>query len=83
MALTADGLTGSEDLGDLRVHVDHHILFCFDLVVALLHLSLYPLGKRSTHDGIYDIGDVLPRQLVHLLFDGKVAGDARIRVAKG
>jgi len=80
--LTADGLALSEDLGDLRVHVDHEVLLGLDLVVALLHLRLDPLGERWSDDRVDHVGDVLPRQLLHLLLDGEVLVDARVLVGE-
>ena len=76
-------MTGLEDLGYLRVHVDHHVLFGLDLVIPLPHLLLDPLGEWVTNDGIDDIGDVLPRKLLHLPFDGKITSHLRISTGKG
>ena len=81
--LTADGLARLEDLGDFWIHIDHHVLFGLDLVVALPHLRLHPLGEWVANDGIDDIGDVLPRKLLHLPFDGKITSHLRICTGKG
>ena len=82
MVLTADGGALGEDGGDLRVHVDHHVLVGLDLVVALPHLGLDPLGEGLADDGVDEVRDVLPRQLLHLLLDGEVPSQLRIRAGK-
>ena len=65
-------MTGLEDLGYLRVHVDEHVLLGLDLVVALLHLRLDPDSERLANDRIDDIGYVLTRQLLDLLLNREI-----------
>ena len=76
--LTADCRTGLEDLRYLWVHVDQHVLLGFDLVVALLHLGLDPLGERRTHDREDYIRDVLARQLLELFLNREIALNTRV-----
>ena len=75
-------MTRSEDLSYFWIHIDHHVLFCFDLVISLLHLRLNPFSERISNDGIYDVGDILPGQLLHLFFNREVPGYLRISTSE-
>jgi hypothetical protein len=70
-------LTGLEDLGDFRVHIDHHVLLGLDFGVPLLHLALHPQSEGIAGDGVYDISYILSRQFFNLLLDWEIARDGR------
>ena len=72
--LTADRLARLEDLGDLWIHVDHHVLLGLELLVARVHPGLHPLGEDVARDGVDHVCYVLPGQLLELLVNRKVAG---------
>ena len=65
-------MAGFEDRCNLRIHVYKHVLLSLDLVISLLHLRLDPFGELIANDGVDDVSDVLPGQLVHLFLDGEV-----------
>ena len=65
--LTGNRRAGLEDGCDLRVHLDHEITFTRDLLVALQHPQLHPLGKWVAFNRVDDVGDVLPRKLEYLV----------------
>ena len=50
IALTADGTGLLEDLGDLRVHLDHQVLLHGDLLVPCFDLSADPFVEVLTDD---------------------------------
>ena len=72
--LTTNRLTGPEDLGYLRIHVDHHVLLSFELVIPRVHPGLHPFGEDVARDGVDHVCYVLPGQLLELLVNRKVAG---------
>ena len=76
-------MTGLEDLGDLWIHVDEHVLFRLDLVIALLHLRLDPESEWVPHYRIDDVGYELPGQLLDLLLDREVLVHTRILLGEG
>ena len=62
-ALTADGGRLLEDLGYLRVHLDHEVVLHGHLGVAGLDLLLDPLGEGLADHGGDDVADPLLRRL--------------------
>jgi len=76
-------LTGLEDLGDFRVHIDHHVLLCLDFGVPLLHLALYPQSEGIAGDSVYDISYILSRQFFNLFLDWEIACDGGKRGREG
>ena len=80
--LTAHRLTGSEDLGYFRIHVDHHILLCLDLIIPLLHLRPNTNRKWVPNNSIYEVGDVLTWELLYFLLYREVFVDSRILASK-
>ena len=76
-------MTGLEDLSDLWIHVDEHVLLGLDLVIALLHLRLDPESEWVPHDRIDDVGYELPGQLLDLLLDREVLVHTRILLGEG
>ena len=78
LILTAYRLTCLKDLSYLRVHVNHHVLFCLNLVVSFIHLWFHPNSERLAHYRVDDVGDVLPGQLLNFLFNWKVLVHSRI-----
>jgi hypothetical protein len=63
----ADGLVGSEDGVDLRVHLDAHFPVIEYLLVALIDPLVHPKLERLPDDGEDAVGDVLSRHLHGLL----------------
>ena len=59
-------LTGHEGGIDLWIHIDGEVLVLDDLGVTLVDLAVDPLFEDGTNDGVDNVGDVLPRQLLHL-----------------
>ena len=57
--LTTDRLASLEDLSYFRIHIDHHVLLGFDLVVTLPHLGLDPLGKDIATDCVDNVCYIL------------------------
>ena len=57
--LTTDCCRLLEDLGNLRVHLDHEVSFNGDFLVTCLYLLPDPLVKGLTNDGRADITDPL------------------------
>ena len=57
--LTANGVGLPEDLGDLRVHLDHQVLLHGDLFVARLDLLPNPLVEGLADDGCSDVANPL------------------------
>ena len=68
--LTADRRRGVEDAGDFRVHVDHHVFVCLQLLVTFVNARLHPSCEvtfRQRVDHVCDVGSgQLPRQKVRL-----------------
>ena len=75
-------MTRLEDLGYLRIHVDHHVLLSLELVVARVHPGFDPLGKDIANDAVDNVSYVLSWQLLELFFDWKVPSYLRIRGGK-
>ena len=64
--LTADGGRLLEDLGNLRVHLDHQILLHGDLLVPCFDLRTDPLVEVLTDDGRANVADPLLGRLGQL-----------------
>ena len=71
-----------EDLRDLGVQLDQHVLALLDLLVALVDLLLYPVAERLAHDGVDDVPDVGSRQLLDLLLDREVLEYSRVNIGE-
>ena len=65
-ALTADGGRLLEDLGDLRIHLDHQVLLHGDLLMPQLYLPADPLVEVLADDGRGDVADPLLGRLGQL-----------------
>ena len=76
-------MTGLEDLGDLWIHVDEHVLFRFDLVIALFHLRLDPESEWVPHYRKDHVSCELPGQLLDLLLDREILVHTRILLGEG
>ena len=59
-------LAGLEPCEDLRVHVDSEVLLLDELLVPLGDLLVDPVLERLADDGVDEVGDVGPGQLLHL-----------------
>ena len=80
-ALTADGRRLLEDLGDLRVHLDHEVVLHGHLGVAGLDLLLDPLGEWLADHRGDDVADPLLRRLGQLnLLLRQILEDMRVVV---
>ena len=66
VALTTDGGRLLEDLGDLRVHLDHQVLLHGDLLVPRFDLRADPLVEVLTDDGRANVADPLLGRLWQL-----------------
>ena len=75
-------MTRLEDLGYLRIHVDHHVLLSLELVVARVHPGFDPLGKDIANDAVDNVSYVLSWQLLELFVNWKVPSYLRIRAGK-
>ena len=68
--LTTDRGGGVEDAGYLRVHVDHHVLVCLQLLVAFIDALLHPSCEVSLCERVDHVRDVgswqFPRQKLRL-----------------
>ena len=54
-------LTGHEGSVNLRIHINGEVLVLDDLGISLVDLTVDPLLKHWTDDGVDDICYVLPR----------------------
>ena len=66
IALTTNSRTLTENLCDLRIHLDHDILLYRHLGVAVLDLCLHPFGELIFEHGGDDIADPLLGRLGQL-----------------
>ena len=79
-ALTADLLARPESGCHLRIELHGCLLGRLLLRMSSIRPLLHPLLERITHQRVYDIGDVIPWQLLALLStwqcidDGLVVG---------
>ena len=72
-----------EDLGDLRVHLDHEVLLDSHLFVARRDLGLHPVGELVLEDGRADVGEPLLRRLRELDVGlWQVIVDLRVRLVE-
>ena len=82
-ALTRYGGGLLEDLGDLRIHLDHEVLLDSHLFMTRRDLGLHPVGELVFEDGRADVGEPLLRRLRELdVRLGKVIVDLRVRIVK-
>ena len=81
-ALTGDGCGGSKGSCNLRVHLNVEVLLSEDLGITCLDAGVNPLVEGLTHEGVDDVGDVLPRKLVDLMFNWQRIHDIGVVVTK-
>ena len=82
-ALTRYGGGLLEDLGDLRIHLDHEVLLDSYLFMTRCDLGLHPVGELVLEDGRADVGEPLLRRLRELdVRLRKVIVDLRVRIVK-
>lgn len=62
----ADCIALHEDLGDLRVELDVHVLLLLDLVVPLFDESVNPVAELHFQLGVDDVDEVLSWELLNL-----------------
>ena len=67
MLLTADCRRIPEDLGDVLVHLDGHVLIVNHLVVPLIDFLIDPVFERVSSNRVHDNGDVGSWQLHQFL----------------
>ena len=65
----ADCCAAGEDLGDLWIQLDEHLLLLGDLLIATLDLLVHEAPEVSLCAGVDHAADVAPRQLQDLLLD--------------
>ena len=61
-----------ESAEDIRVHLDGHIAFSYQLLIPALHTGLNPVSEGSTNDSICNVDDPLPWKLANIVLVGKV-----------
>ena len=64
-----------EDLRQLRVQVDHHVLFGFHQLIPLFHLLFYPFPEWIADDGVDHVAEPWLGHLVDLSFVRQVLED--------
>lgn len=67
MLLTADCRGIPEDLGDVLVHLDGHVLILYHLIVPLIDLLIAPVFEGVSGNRVHDVGDVGSWQLHQFL----------------
>ena len=72
-----------EDLGDLRIHLDHEVLLDSHLFMTRRDLGLHPVGELVFEDGRADVGEPLLRRLRELDVGlWQVIVDLRVRLVE-
>jgi hypothetical protein len=65
--LTGDGRGLLEDLGDQWVHGDHVVALLGHPLIPEVHLCVDPVLEVLPHDGVDDVREVAPAELLDLL----------------
>ena len=65
--LTADVRRVPECGSDIRVQIDHEVTLLSQLFITVFDLLRDPLPEAVAAEGVDDIDDPLPRQLMHIL----------------
>ena len=69
MAISFNGAHSSrfsKDSSNFWIHLDVEVSFLSSLSVPLIDSVIDPICERPANNGIDNVGDVLPRELVHL-----------------
>ena len=74
----AHGRALREDPRDVGVEADQHVLLILDLGVALVDLAVHPVLERLADDGVDDVAEVGPGELLDLLRDGQMLQHLRV-----
>lgn len=77
IGLTADVHAAVEGPGNLRIHIDQEVLLFGELLVSISNLRLDPGAEWFADDGVGDVDEPLPRDLMHVTVFREVVIDQR------